>query len=329
MTEDWVKVRGDQLAPRDGAYDLRITAELWETHFFDLVSLLVVDHPGRHRGLRRRAVRGAAADAAGRRRPGRSSRSRRCGTTTGGDVSDLAAARDSRYVDFAGRGPYQGITRAHFVEMELPDAAPRTGPLWLVAQGWIHPTDSSINVAIGQGAHAAPEGLSLHVADAGGPLPRGAHGPRLSLRARTRRSSWISTGLFGATGPRRLRLATNLEIFWDRLGWAIGRPDVAVHTAPARPAERGSLLSRLLGDRTAGRQRSGAPALHAGGNGAAVARSRGLLHALRRRARSAAGGGRSLRHHERRRRAAPALPRGAAARARARSRLHRRSETAG
>ena len=46
MTEDWVKVRGDQLAPRDGAYDLRVTAELWETHFFDLVSLLVVDHPG-------------------------------------------------------------------------------------------------------------------------------------------------------------------------------------------------------------------------------------------------------------------------------------------
>ena len=45
MTEDWVKVGGSQLVPRDGAYDLRITAELWETHFFDLVSLAVVDHP--------------------------------------------------------------------------------------------------------------------------------------------------------------------------------------------------------------------------------------------------------------------------------------------
>jgi hypothetical protein len=45
MTEDWVKVRGDQLKPRDGAYDLRVTAELWETHFFDLMSLMVVDHP--------------------------------------------------------------------------------------------------------------------------------------------------------------------------------------------------------------------------------------------------------------------------------------------
>jgi hypothetical protein len=45
MTEDWIKIRGDQLLPRDGMYDVRITAELWETHFFDHVSLLVVDHP--------------------------------------------------------------------------------------------------------------------------------------------------------------------------------------------------------------------------------------------------------------------------------------------
>ena len=45
MTEDWVKLAGSQLAPRDGTYDLRITAELWEAHFFDLVSLMAVDHP--------------------------------------------------------------------------------------------------------------------------------------------------------------------------------------------------------------------------------------------------------------------------------------------
>ena len=45
QTEDWVRSRGDQLVPRDGVYDVRITAELWETHFFDHVSLLVVDHP--------------------------------------------------------------------------------------------------------------------------------------------------------------------------------------------------------------------------------------------------------------------------------------------
>ena len=45
QTEDWVKIRGDQLAPSNGVYDVRITAELWETHFIDHVSLMVVDHP--------------------------------------------------------------------------------------------------------------------------------------------------------------------------------------------------------------------------------------------------------------------------------------------
>ena len=60
------------------------------------------------------------------------------------------------------------MTREHFVELELPEEAPRTGPLWLVAQGWVHPTDSSVNVALGQGNHAPPTGLSLQVADAAG-----------------------------------------------------------------------------------------------------------------------------------------------------------------
>jgi len=228
MTEDWVKVRGDQLAPRDGAYDLRITAELWESNFFDLVSLLVVDHPDDTEIFvdERFAVPPPKLQVVptGHVQPFASVRD-----DQRGDVSDLAAARDSRYVDFAGRGPYQGITRAHFVEMELPDAAPRAGPLWLVASGWVHPTDSSINVAIGQGTHAAPEGLSLHVAGAGGRFREVRKG--LGFPAGKDKTILLDlTGLFGATGPRRLRLATNLEIFWDRLGWAIGRPDLEIHS---------------------------------------------------------------------------------------------------
>jgi hypothetical protein len=102
----------------------------------------------------------------------------------GHDVSELASARDNRFIDFAGRGEYQGITRRHFVELELPESAPRSGPLWLIAQGWVHPTDSSINVAISQGAHAAPEGLSLEVADATRPLRARPDGPRLPVRQR-------------------------------------------------------------------------------------------------------------------------------------------------
>jgi cytochrome c-type biogenesis protein CcmH/NrfG len=230
MTEDWVKIRGDQLAPRRGEYDLRITTELWETQFFDLTSLFVVDHPPdtdvfvderfavpppTFRLIVTEPVRNfiAVRDDGGR------------------DVAGIVNERDSRHLDFAGRGPYQGITRRHYVEMELPEEAPRSGPLWLVGQGWVHPTDSSINVAIAQGAHAAPEGLSLHVADPSGRFRQVRSG--LGFPAGKDKTVMIDlAGLFRSKGPRRLRLATNLEVFWDRLGWAAGRPDVRVEPRP-------------------------------------------------------------------------------------------------
>ena len=224
MTEDWVRIRGDQLKPRDGEYDVRITAELWETHFFDLVSLLVVDHPAGTEIFvdERFAVPppklGVIATS-----PVRTFAAAR--DDQGRDAADVVSARDDRHLDFAGRGRYQGVTREHFIELELPEDAPRSGPLWLIAQGWIHPTDSSINVALGQGSHPPPTGLSLHVADAAGEFRPARTG--LGFPAGKDKTVLIDlAGILPRTGPRRVRLATNLEIFWDRLGWAAGRPDV-------------------------------------------------------------------------------------------------------
>ena len=238
MTEDWVKLRGDQLKPRDGWYDLRITAELWETHFFDLASLLVVDHPADTEVFvdERFAVPPpkAAVTVTGPVQPLAAAHD-----DTGRDVGAVVGARDDRYLDFAGRGAYQGITRDHFVEIEIPDAAPRTGPLWLVAQGWIHPTDSSINVALGQGAHARPRGLELQVADGTGRFRTVR--ANLGFPAGKNKTVLIDlAGAFGKAGRRRARLSTNMEIFWNRLGWAVGRRDVEV--VPRRLAPRSAEL---------------------------------------------------------------------------------------
>jgi subtilisin family serine protease len=43
--DEYVRIRGDQLAPRDGRYELRVTNELEEAMFLDRVQLLVIDHP--------------------------------------------------------------------------------------------------------------------------------------------------------------------------------------------------------------------------------------------------------------------------------------------
>jgi Tfp pilus assembly protein PilF len=235
MTEDRVLIRGEHLAPRDGAYDLRITAELWETHFFDHVSLLAVDHPAGTEVYvdERFAVPSPSLDVV-TVAPARELAGAR--DDQGRDVSDVVRARDGRYLDGFALGRYQGVGRDHFVEVDLPEAAPREGPLYLVASGWIHPTDSSINVALAQGAHAPPSGLSLRVEDRGRwrEVRRGLGFPA----GKTKTVLLDLAGVFPAgAGPRRVRLATNLEIFWDRLAWAAGLPGDGNVTRKLDPVE--------------------------------------------------------------------------------------------
>jgi Tfp pilus assembly protein PilF len=232
-TEDWVKIRGDQLVPRDGIYDLRITAELWETHFFDHVSLLVVDHPADTDVYvdERFAVPPPtlAVQPTGPPRP-----VARAWDDHGRDVTDVVRGRDERYLDGFGRGTYQGVTRDHYVDIELGDDVPTSGPLWLLASGWVRPTDSSINVAISQGRHAPPQGLRLEVPDGqGGWLVARSD---LGFPAGKTKTILIDLqGIWQPGAPRRLRLRTNMEVYWDSLAWAPGLPDAALQTQRLSP----------------------------------------------------------------------------------------------
>jgi tetratricopeptide (TPR) repeat protein len=224
QTEDWVKVRSDQLAPKDGFYDLRITAELRETHYFDQVSLMAVDHPEgtdiwvderflptKKPLLKVIPTKSAQALAAAIGFDGK-------------DVAKTLAERDGVYLDDFGRGQYQGVTKDHWVELVLPESAPRGVPLFLIAHGWLHPTDSSINVALGQNSsHPAPQGLSLETPNAAGVWSVAKPGlgfPEGKLKTIVLRID----DAFQAGAARKVRLRTNLEVFWDQIRWAEGLP---------------------------------------------------------------------------------------------------------
>ena len=209
QTEDWVKLRGDQLVPRDGMYDVRITAELWETHFFDHVSLLAVDRSDGTEVFVDERFSPASPPALSVQPVKNLRPVPRAWDHRGADVTATVSARDGRYLSTFARGRYQGIAEDHFVEID-PGAI---GPdMLLVANGWIYPTDSSINVAIAQ-AGIAPRSLSLEAqakdgswrvvnADIGFPAGK---------------NKTILVDLREATGARRIRLRTNLEIYWDSL----------------------------------------------------------------------------------------------------------------
>ena len=233
-TEEWYKIPRNDLAPRDGYYDLRITGELWETYYYDYLALMTVDHPaGTEIFTDERfvvpAVRPHLVTVATPHKIAHAV------DDNGRDVTDIIRDLDGRYLDTFGRGQYQGVTRDHYVEIDLGDDAPATGPLYLIAKGWVHPSDSSINVAISQGSHEQARDLSLEMPD--------GHGgwvvvrPNLGFPAGRKKICLFDlTGIFRPGTPHKVRLRTNLEIYWDEIEWAQGLPGAPVKIARLAPA---------------------------------------------------------------------------------------------
>jgi tetratricopeptide (TPR) repeat protein len=221
-TEEWFKIDGDRLAAHNGAYDLRITAELWETYYVDHLSLAVVDHPAGTDIFvdERFSIPGPDLSI---RTVERERELAHAVDDRGQDVSEILRARDGHYLDTFGRGQYQGLTRDHYVEVDLGPDSPTSGPLWLIASGWLHPTDASVNVAIKQGGGEQPKDLSLEVPDGKG----GWRTAQKDLGFPAGRNKTILVnldGLFTEGSPHRVRLRTNLEVYWDAIWWARGLP---------------------------------------------------------------------------------------------------------
>src|SRR4029453_17348140 len=125
---------------------------------------------------------------------------------------------------------FQGIAADHFVEVDLGREIPTDTRLWLVARGGVYPPDSSINGAIGQGQRVQPRGLSLEARDRSGRW--GVVSPDLGFPAGKNKTVLIDLQQVAAAGvphARRLRLRTNLEVYWDRLALADGveRPQLS------------------------------------------------------------------------------------------------------
>jgi tetratricopeptide (TPR) repeat protein len=233
-TREWLVVPGDVLQPKDGVLSLDFTEELWETAYFDLAQLQALDHP---KGVEvvanekmvpppfpakalftiARPFVPKATDERGRDR-----------------TAEIAEA-DGRYV--AGFTPtrYQGLVEAHDLVLELPEAR-RAGSVMLYLTGWIFYSDTSINVSLSQRRDLAPLGPVLEV-------PDGRGGWRTAIPAmgypagKTKTMPVDLSDLLDRKDPR-VRIRTNLAIYWDRICYTVGetRAPVRLNSAPLSSA---------------------------------------------------------------------------------------------
>jgi tetratricopeptide (TPR) repeat protein len=220
--EESIKIEPGLLAPKDGHYLLSITEPMNEVTYLDKVQLVAIDHPA---GVRvyldeRFTSSGPPASqeliAFDQEIFPQSARDHR-----GQDVTEALRCWDRVTVDGFWRRGWVGFAEDHFVELDFADRLAKFGPkdrLYLCLAGWIdYPFPESI-----WAAHQAGIEMQFPV-----------------LERQNERGEWVSLGDAGfpaglprmmlldvtgkLTGPKcRLRLRTNLQIFWDQAFIAAG-----------------------------------------------------------------------------------------------------------
>ncbi len=217
QTEEWYKIPGEQLVAKDGFYEIRITDELWESYYVDRYSLMVIDHPVETDvfanelypiptplKLYSTEIPQPFASAT---------------NENGTDVANMINDLDENFLGTFRKARYQGVANEHFVELELPADAPTNKPIYIIADGWLHPTDTSLNVAISQNSAEKPRTVSLDVLNEKGVWKTVKDD--FGVPASKFKTIVVDLPL----GTNRFRLRTNSEVYWDRLAWAVAAND--------------------------------------------------------------------------------------------------------
>lgn len=231
-TKDFIKISASQIQPKSGKYSIQITEELWETAYFDMVKLIAVDHPVdtdifvneqytpppfaefKIYGVSEKLYPKSAVNHKGE------------------DVSDALKAPDYHYPVEHAPGPYQGVVELHAIILDLGDV-PDNALVTLYLNGWIFPTDTSINVALSQNPAIAPRFPSVAVKDETGKWKTVID--MIGIPAGKNKTITIDlTGKF-LSDDRHVRIETDMQIYWDAAFFTVGEQNVPMEITELNP----------------------------------------------------------------------------------------------
>jgi tetratricopeptide (TPR) repeat protein len=216
-SEEYLKIPGEMLLEKDGKYTIRITEELWETIYADEIRLIAVDHPAEAEiyvdekfaappypelkvyKVKKHQLPVSATDG------------------KGNDLLALISQKDNEYIANFQRDRYQGITEMKDLVLDLGETED-TKDLHLFLNGWIFPTDASINVAISQSEAIRIQHPSLEVINARGEWQEVL--PGIGFPSGKNKTVIVDLSDKFLTKDRRVRIRTNMEIYWDYIFFA-------------------------------------------------------------------------------------------------------------
>ena len=211
--DEYVRIRGDQLQPRQGRYELRVTNELEETLFVDRLQLIAVAHP---QGVEVYPNEGMTDPP----RPFILYKTRGAHPPHaavdehGHDVLARITHLDRQYPDDFRRARIRGYADEHALTLTLDTGGLRGRRTLLLLTGWTDYAWSSDNVAAKQ-AGQAMRPPALQVRDA-----RGAWRTVIAdIGIPVGRPQTVTVDLTGKflSASREVRIVTNMRILWDQI----------------------------------------------------------------------------------------------------------------
>ncbi|HVH66795.1 MAG TPA: FG-GAP-like repeat-containing protein [Gemmatimonadales bacterium] len=212
-SQEYLHIPSGLLQPRDGRYELRLTEELWETAYLDEIRLLAVDHPDSVQVYLNERFAPAGLSSLRLYQVARPRPPLAATDELGNDLLPALRAQDHVYAATFAPARYQGLTELHDLVLDFGDLAGMDS-VFLFLTGWIYPTDASINLALAQSQSLRVVPLELQVRDAAGQWQTVI--PDLGFPAGKNKTVIADlTGKF-LSRDKRVRIRTNMEIYWDR-----------------------------------------------------------------------------------------------------------------
>ncbi len=228
--DEYVSIRGDQLQEADGYLDVRLTEELRETAYIDKMRLIAVDHPRGIRIVTNEKAKGPPFPEF--RLFGVESRilPRKASNHRGEDVLAQISASDRTYPSFD--RDYENRAERHALTLEFPDFDVADAVLFL--EGWVDWSSASSIVGASQTKQAAVTPPFLQVQDDSGRWVTAV--TDVGLPGGTIRTIAVDlSGKFPGSS-RKVRLETNMCVYWDAAYVAIGSGDPEVRLTRLAPA---------------------------------------------------------------------------------------------
>jgi hypothetical protein len=151
----------------------------------------------------------------------------------GNDVLSFISQKDDNYLSVFKTGKYQGITEMKDLIID-PGNIDASGRLFLFMNGWIFPTDASINVATSQSDDIRVTPPLIQVINKNGEWETVISNPGFPMG----KDKTVITDLSGKflTKDHRIRIRTNMEIYWDQIFFAEDLPDAPVLKSVLNPS---------------------------------------------------------------------------------------------